>query len=413
MSRGWTKGTLALLLGWLAIAGLAWGQKTRNLPGGVNPKSPLARHVTTLYNQSLATSPSLVSRDLNQAVWRVFYATNRTRVTDAKPGQAAYGPVAASPPRLDYGQAEVVIPALPSALDAVQQDSDAGSRVGAKGTGGELRPVECRSTQTLPYNKFYEELVRVVSKSPQRDVLVYVHGYNVRFDEAIRRAGQLGLEMPFNGVVVCYSWPSAGAPHAYAQDQDHADGTVRHLWKFLVALQSHLGSGVRINLVGHGLGCRALMQGVASIPKSVREARPFQHLVLASPDVGVDKFPVWLDKCRESVRNVTVYVSKGDEGLLASKNQAGQLARAGDANKLFIVPQVDTVEITALDRSFLGHGYRASDRAALNELFQLLKLDNPPAQRPWLREAKAGGKTYWEVVNQAAASESPERATKR
>jgi esterase/lipase superfamily enzyme len=373
------------------------------------PRSPLSRHVANLYDQALANSPSMLQRDHSHAAWRVFYATNRVRLIDQKDQHFSYGGVPAPLPRLEYGECEVVIPTARTA----PPDAEATKNRGVPRSDEDRPGVSCRKIQVASYNRFFEDLVRAVSQSPQRDVLVYVHGYNVKFEEAVGRTGQLALELPFNGVVVCYSWPSAIAGLAYGKEVEQAEGTVKHLWRFLSALQSHLGNGTRINLVAHGLGCRALMQGVAAIPKDERETRPFQHVVLAMPDIGVDKFPALAEKCVTAARHVTMYVSSRDTALLAAKNLVRQSPRAGDSAQLVIVPQVDTVDVTLIDANFLGQSYYETNRTALNELFQLIKLDNPPGQRPWLHSAKHDGKIYWQFAERPRDLLQAERTTNK
>jgi esterase/lipase superfamily enzyme len=403
---------LALTI-WLVLAlqinSPAFGQKPktpdRKLP---DIQSPFARHVTNLYGQALSNSPLMLSRELTHCVWRVFYATNRVRIVGEQDRRISYGPLSASPPRLEYGECEVVLPVRqlrlnPSGPASPKEKSFAASQPPAE--------LSCRELQPIAYNRFFEELVRTVSQAPQRDVLVYVHGYNTGFEDAMFRAAELAQNMPFNGVVISYCWPSAGSNLAYSKDVDSADATVKHLWRFLSALHTYLGNGTRINLVGQGLGCRALLQGVASIPKNVRELRPFQHLVLISPDIGTDKFPTLAEKCTVATRHLTLYVSQSDESLVAAKNFVRNSQLVGDASNLVIVPRVDTVDVSLANRGFLSGAQQPGNRTLLTELFQLIKLDNPPAQRPWLRAAKQDGKIYWQFVNETPNPVQAERPT--
>ena len=401
-TRIWSLALVAL------VCTVALAQKPNPATKKTDAKAPLARHVTNVYGQALTKSPLMLSRDPAQTVWRVFYATNRVRLVNEKDLRTSYGPVPASPPRLDYGECEVVLPIRP--FSEAEQRTD-GPIEKARQVQEHPKVVSCREVQPTAYNRFFEELVRAVSQSPQRDVLIYVHGYNTQFEDAVCRAGQLAQDMPFNGVVICYSWPSAGSSFSYTKDVENADGTVKHFWRFLSALHTHLGNGTRINLLAHGLGCRALLQGVASMPKNIREVRPFQHLVLAAPDIAVDKFPVWADKCSIAVRNMTVYVSQTDEALVAAKNYARQSQSVGDPSKLVIVPQVDTIDVSGMNRNVLNFSYGAGNKTMLNELFQVIKLDNPPARRSWLKETKHDGKVYWQFANENLEAVQAERPT--
>jgi esterase/lipase superfamily enzyme len=52
--------------------------------------------------------------------------------------------------------------------------------------------------------------------------LVFVHGYNTSFDNAIRRAGQLAYDLKFDGPVFLFSWPSRERLLSYITDGDSA-----------------------------------------------------------------------------------------------------------------------------------------------------------------------------------------------
>lgn len=55
-----------------------------------------------------------------------------------------------------------------------------------------------------------KEFLSKIKSSGSEEVLVFVHGFNVNFDEAVLRAGQIKYDLKFPGEVVVYSWP-AGA----------------------------------------------------------------------------------------------------------------------------------------------------------------------------------------------------------
>ena len=51
-----------------------------------------------------------------------------------------------------------------------------------------------------------------------RNVLVFIHGFNTTFDSAAKRAAQLGFDLRVPGITAFYSWPSLGNITAYAGD---------------------------------------------------------------------------------------------------------------------------------------------------------------------------------------------------
>jgi esterase/lipase superfamily enzyme len=54
-----------------------------------------------------------------------------------------------------------------------------------------------------------EDLTR--AKSNPDEALVFIHGFNNSFEDALRRAGQLAYDLRFDGPVFAFSWSSEGS----------------------------------------------------------------------------------------------------------------------------------------------------------------------------------------------------------
>src|SRR5262249_43053699 len=116
---------------------------------------------------------------------------------------------------------------------------------------------------------------------PDRNVLVFIHGLDNSFANAITRAafncawfGQPGV-VGADTVVVAFSWPSTGElikhpfpDGAYRHEQMKAGQSGRHMMVFFANLQPVLtaarANGHRALLLAHGLGVRALQAAVES-----------------------------------------------------------------------------------------------------------------------------------------------------
>ena len=72
----------------------------------------------------------------------------------------------------------------------------------------------------------------------QHAVMIYVHGFNNSFDQAVARAAQASMAMRFHGPVLAFSWPSAGSswPSAYRRDEREAALSNNTFQKVLLAL---------------------------------------------------------------------------------------------------------------------------------------------------------------------------------
>ena len=60
-------------------------------------------------------------------------------------------------------------------------------------------------------------------KTPGRHVLIFVHGYNTRFEEAVYRFAQITHDAGAEIVPVLFTWPSRGRAMAYFYDRESAN----------------------------------------------------------------------------------------------------------------------------------------------------------------------------------------------
>jgi esterase/lipase superfamily enzyme len=63
-------------------------------------------------------------------------------------------------------------------------------------------------------------LHRRVVRSPDRSVLVFVHGYNNRFDDSVFRFAQIVHDSGTTAIPILFTWPSAGELLSYGYDRD-------------------------------------------------------------------------------------------------------------------------------------------------------------------------------------------------
>jgi esterase/lipase superfamily enzyme len=251
----------------------------------------------------------------------------------------------------------------------------------------------------LPEGSFFRLLGSAVGRSAHREMLVFVHGFNVAFPEAVLRTAQMSYDLGFDGVPVTYSWPSRGelSPLQYHADEATVEWTVPHLEGFLSALAAR--SGARsVYLIAHSMGNRALTAALERLAaKRAPGAAPlFSQIVLTAPDIDADTFADLARAFARSAERVTLYASSGDRALQYSRRLHGGLPRAGDSGEdVVVIPGVDTVEVSAVDTSLVGHFYYGDNRSVLSDLFGLLRDHKAPDQRFGLAARKKNGLRYW------------------
>ena len=64
---------------------------------------------------------------------------------------------------------------------------------------------------------------RRIAANPRHHALVFVHGYNTRFEEAVYRFAQITHDSGTDVVPVLFTWPSRGKALAYLYDRESAN----------------------------------------------------------------------------------------------------------------------------------------------------------------------------------------------
>jgi len=251
---------------------------------------------------------------------------------------------------------------------------------------------------------FRQRLAHGVSTSPQRDLLVFIHGYNVDFESAVRRTAQLAVDLPFEGVPVCYSWPSQAKLWKYSVDETNAQWTAAHLKEFLLELVNE--SGARsINVIAHSMGNRPLTAAMQQIRWQWEPELepPFDRVILAAPDVDADQFRRDLAPALLEVANqVTLYASSDDQALMISKQVHGY-PRAGESGQqIVIVPGIETVDVSGIDLSLLGHSYYGENASILRDLYEVVRARLPAPHRALLVPRGEGEFIYWQLSQRPA-----------
>jgi len=258
------------------------------------------------------------------------------------------------------------------------------------------RHVVLHETTCQEEEAFYRQLRDTVAAAPRAEVFVFVHGYNVTFEGAARRTAQIAYDVQFAGAPIFFSWPSQGGLLKYTVDENNVEWAVPHLKQLLLDVVRRSGAK-NVNLIAHSMGNRALGAALRELRRELdTESALFNQIILAAPDIDAEIF------CRDvaptlssASKRVTLYASSNDQALVASKRVHGY-ARAGDSGgDLVVVPGVETIDVSVLNTSLLGHSYYGTSNPVLLDIRQLMELALPAAKRQWLIPQPHGNLTYW------------------
>ncbi len=262
--------------------------------------------------------------------------------------------------------------------------------------------VAVLETEELPEKRFYERLRQRVLDSSAKQAFVFVHGYNVSFDDAVRRTAQLAFDLKFDGAPICYSWPSQAEYLGYSTDEDNVIWTESDLERFLLGIQSSSGAE-RIHLIAHSMGNRALTSVLRSFSRDLEDGQPlFDEVVLTAPDVDADHFRRNLAPAIvKTARRVTLYASSNDDALAMSKKFHGGHPRAGESGEnIVVMPEIDTIDVSAVDTSLVGHSYYGDNTTVLDDLFHLVQQGLAPEDRCWLAPQPFEDMRYWVFLSE-------------
>ena len=237
-----------------------------------------------------------------------------------------------------------------------------------------------------------DSLAARLRQNPGSDLLAFVHGFNVKFQEAVLRSAQIAYDLKYQGPVVLFTWPagaeegllnSALVNRTYDANLSNAIKTVpqaQAFFKQLAALNRIVH--VMVHSMGHQVALRALSQLAQS------QNTPFiGELVLNAPDIPLKDFQRLIPQVKKLAGRVTVYCSYNDNAIAASETY-NKNRRLGGCER---VPGVDMINVGEIDAPALGigglgHGYYSS-RPILTDIFQVL-LGIPAEQRLFIRKSE-------------------------
>ena len=242
-------------------------------------------------------------------------------------------------------------------------------------------------------------------KNSQRfkdQAVVFVHGYNTSFDNALYRTAQIAYDLEFDGATFLYSWPSGGAVASYTYDRESAQAAEPYLRDFLDMVVKQTGAK-SVSVIAHSMGNQPLMDVLRDMKSAAPAGVTISQVILAAPDVDADSFSNLATAIKGLAKNVTLYVASNDRALIVSRNFWGSY-RAGDVPPAgpLILPGIDTIDVTAAstDAFAINHSGYAQNNKLLEDIAELIQTGLRPPELRVLKPSKVttGGGDYWRYV---------------
>lgn len=347
------------------------------------------------------TSPMRTSGDSRNSTWQVACVTNRNLATGRlnttviDKGTSLWQQSRDSANQVDqatFGFAEV--------------------RVSKGRERGQCKPESVAIQQRLKVTSETQFLTAInerLAKAEDKNLLVFVHGFNVSHDMTLRRTAQLAEDLPFGGVLIAFDWAScAEEPDLIINERYERDEVVaeRYFWslaRLLANLKQSLPASTRLHVMAHSMGNRLTLRAINALvgyltptgrkpglfPSDDTADRfplwrswiklqrpPIEEIVFAAPDVDAEEFQKFATNIAPLCRGMTLYTSDVDVALESSYHMNQQGYRAGDSRARIKVDGLRVVRTSRVSRlDPLGHSYYGSDPQVLDNLATLFQLD--------------------------------------
>jgi esterase/lipase superfamily enzyme len=209
-----------------------------------------------------------------------------------------------------------------------------------------------------------------VRRTPGRRVLIFVHGFNTRFEEAVYRFAQIVHDARVDVAPVLFTWPSGGSVTDYVYDRDSAVYSRDALEVVLQALAKD-PSVDSISILAHSMGNYLVVEALRQMSIRNRGLSPkIRDVMMASPDIDIDVFRRQIAEIDSGPRpaQFTLFVSRDDRALGLSSFLARDSTRLGALDpakepyrSILEEGRVQVVDLTGLaSNDFTNHGKFAS-----------------------------------------------------
>ncbi|MGL4092625.1 alpha/beta hydrolase [Agrobacterium cavarae] len=197
--------------------------------------------------------------------------------------------------------------------------------------------------------------------SPEdRRVLVFVHGFNNRYEESVYRFAQIVHDSGTDVVPVVFTWPSRASIFDYNYDKESTNYSRDALEEMLTRLAKD-SSVSDITVMAHSMGTWLAVEALRQMAIRNGHVLPkINNVILAAPDLDVDVFGRQYASLGKDKPKFTLFVSQDDRALSLSRRISGNVDRLGQIDPAAepYRSELEKAGITVLDLTKLQSGDR-------------------------------------------------------
>jgi esterase/lipase superfamily enzyme len=195
------------------------------------------------------------------------------------------------------------------------------------------------SADYLDKTAFTAAVNDAAKQTGRNKVLVFVHGFNNRFDDAVYRFAQIVHDAKVPAIPVLFTWPSLGTARlrAYTYDRESANFS-RDALEELLDMLAKQPRVTEVNILAHSMGNWLTLEALRG--RSIRSSRSVaslrsdkvRNVLMVAPDVDVDVFRTELARMGTFRPRIALFVSRDDQALNLSRVIWGGVQRLGDVD---------------------------------------------------------------------------------
>ena len=259
------------------------------------------------------------------------------------------------------------------------------------GVNDARRDFTVLSRRSLRESEFLGEMASGLSgrSGAGRDVLLYVHGYDISLDEARFRTAQIVTDTRFQGGAALFTWDSTGRRGLRAYEGDKESATVaRDALETALDHVAHVPGVRRVHVLAHSMGAWLAMESLRALAIAGHPDLDGRlgEVMLAAPDIDLGVFAQQIG--RVGPEHVSIFVSSTDRALSVSSHIAGDRPRLGglDPSNSGDIRELEALGVRVYDTSrlstdFVGHNSFAEVPVVVEAIGDLLARSADEADR--------------------------------
>lgn len=244
--------------------------------------------------------------------------------------------------------------------------------------GDPKRDFTTVSADYIDKKAFAAQVAETARRTKNPRVLIFVHGFNNRFDDAVYRFAQIVHDSKAEAVPVLFTWPSRGTVQlkSYTYDRESANYSRDALEELIdqLSAQPHIKE---VHLLAHSMGNWVTLEALRgrSLRHIARGNDKVKQAMLVAPDVDVDVFRATIKRMGPNRPKMLLFASQDDGALSLSKEIWGGVDRIGEVGATEPYrTEFERDRIAVYDLSGLKNGGSNAHSRAFDDISDVMEL---------------------------------------